>query len=118
MLNPPPNVSILLCRESVNMQWSFRGLIGLVRSTLRDEPKNGTLFLFFNRLRNKVKILYWDGNGFVIWYKRLEKGTFLLPNPLSGDVAVRITRAQLAMILEGIDLLQGRRRKRYSEIDL
>ena len=117
MLNLPPNISILLCCQPVNMLWSFNGLISIVRNTFHDDPKNGTLFLFFNRCRNKVKILYWDGDGFAIWYKRLEKGTFRLPPRLSNDAAVQVTRAQLAMILEGIDLLPGRRRKRYPEID-
>ena len=116
MLNLPPNISILLCRQPVNMLWSFKGLISIVRNTFRDDPKNGTLFLFFNRTRNRVKILYWDNDGFAIWYKRLERGSFRLPIPLSDDAAVHITRAQLAMILEGIDLLQGKRRKRYIDV--
>jgi transposase len=118
MLNLPPNISILLCCQPVNMRWSFKGLMGIIRNTFRDDPKNGTLFLFFNRTRNRVKILYWDNDGFAIWYKRIERGTFRLPPRLSDDAAVHITRAQLAMILEGIDLLQGKRRKRYSEINL
>jgi len=118
MLNLPPNISILLCRRPVNMLWSFKGLISIVRNTFRDDPKNGTLFLFFNRARNRVKILYWDNDGFAIWYKKLEVGTFRFPVRVGDSKSINVTRTGLSMIPEGIDLLQGKRRKRYLEIDI
>ena len=113
MLTLPPNVSVLLYREPVNIHKSFDGLIGLVRNALGVDPLTPTLFVFFNRHRNKLKILYWDNDGFAIWYKRLEKGTFHLTLPFTGEANVALTRAQLAMLLEGIDFQNVKKRKRF-----
>ena len=73
MLTLPPNVSVLLHRAPVDIRKSFDGLLGIIRSVLHADPLTPTFFLFFNKGRNKLKILYWDNDGFVIWYKRLEK---------------------------------------------
>ncbi len=115
MLNLPPNVSILLYRDEINIQKSFDGLVGLVRSVLHADPLSPTFFVFFNKDRNKLKILYWDNDGFAIWYKRLERGTFHLTLPHDGETSVRLTRAQLAMLLEGIDFQSVKQRKRFSK---
>ena len=113
MLTLPPNVSVLLHREPVDIRKSFDGLIGVVRSALTVDPLSPTFFVFFNKDRNKLKILYWDNDGFAIWYKRLERGTFHLTLPSTGETSVTLTRAQLAMLLEGIDFKNVKKRKRF-----
>ena len=76
MLNLPSNIAILFCTEAIDMRKSFDGLIGIVRRTLKADPISETLFVFMNKNHNLLKILYWDRDGFAIWYKRLEQGTF------------------------------------------
>lgn len=80
------------------MRKSFEGLSTLVETTFPGKLLTGSLFLFLNRRRNLIKILYWDGDGFVIWYKRLERGTFA--DGFSGCGS--LTRQQFVMLLEGI----------------
>jgi transposase len=82
------------------MRKSFDGLCGLIRSELKGDPLSGSLFVFCNRRRNMVKLLYRDRDGFVIWYKRLERGTFNLPRILASNG--RIDRRQLSLLLEGV----------------
>ena len=113
MLTPPPNVSVLLHRQPVDIRKSFDGLLGIIRTTLNSDPLTPTYFVFFNKCRNKIKILHWDNDGFVIMYKRLEKGTFHLTLPTSDEASITLTRAQLAMLLEGIDFQNVKQRKRF-----
>ena len=113
MLTLPPHSSVLLYRQSVDIRKSFDGLIGLIRSVLHADPVSPTFFVFFNKDRNKLKILYWDNDGFAIWYKRIEKGTFHLTLPMNDETSVKLTRAQLAMLLEGIDFQNVKQRKRF-----
>jgi len=115
MLTLPPNTVVLLHRHPVDIRKSFDGLLGIVRNALHDDPLSPTFFVFFNKDRNKVKIFYWDNDGFAIWYKRLEKGTFHLTLPLTDETSITLTRAQLAMLLEGIDFQNVKRRKRFSK---
>jgi transposase len=96
------------------MRKSFDGLIAIVRNVLEADPLADHLFVFLNRRHSLMKILYWDGDGFVIWYKRLETGTFRFPIPTDSSHSVEITRAGLSMILEGIDISKHPRRKRFS----
>src|SRR5579859_3114133 len=115
-------VRIFLCTKPTDMRKSFDGLHGLVREFLGQDPLSGHLFLFLNRRRDRVKILFWDRDGLVIWYKRLEVGTFqqLDPTPratqLSGAAGLELTVTDLALILGGIDLTTARRRKRYTDL--
>jgi transposase len=97
------------------MRKSFNGLIAIVRSELEDDPLAGHLFVFINRNQTLMKILYWDGDGFAIWFKRLESGTFRLPAVTSDTKSIDITRSGLSMILEGIDLSKLPRQKRFSK---
>ena len=90
---------IYLYRAPCDMRKSFDGLCGLIRNELGADPLSGSLFVFINRRRNMVKCLYWDRDGFAIWFKRLEKGCFNLPDIENSDG--RIDRLQLTMILEG-----------------
>ena len=111
MIGLPPSVQIFLAVEPVNLRLSFDGLAGLVRNQLGGEPLSGHLFVFRNRVGDRVKILYWDRSGMAMWYKRLQRGTFRLPD-VTGPAA-QITAADLMLILEGIDLAGARRRKRF-----
>ena len=113
MLTLPANTSVLLHRESVDIRKSFDGLLGIVQSSLHADPLTPTFFVFFNKRRNKIKILYWDNDGFAIWYKRLEKGTLHLTLPVTDETSITLTRAQLAMLLEGIDFQNVKKRKRF-----
>ncbi|HID22397.1 MAG TPA: IS66 family insertion sequence element accessory protein TnpB, partial [Planctomycetaceae bacterium] len=82
---------------------------------LRQDPLSGHLFAFINRRRDRIKLLYWGGTGFCIWYQRLEQGSYQLPDPTTADEreGIEITASQLSLILDGIDLLSVRRRARY-----
>jgi transposase len=115
MLTIPTNTRIFLCTSPIDMRKSFNGLIGIVRSELADDPVSGHLFVFLNRHHTLLKILYWDGDGFAIWYKRLESGTFRFPAVMDDTKSLAITRSGLAMILEGIDLTQLPKQKRFSK---
>jgi transposase len=91
---------IYLYRSPCDMRTSFDGLCGIVRAELGADPLSGSLFVFVNRRRNMAKLLYWDNDGYAIWHKRLEQGTFVLPSRQSRDG--HIERRDLAMLLEGI----------------
>jgi transposase len=96
------------------MRKSFTGLCGLIRGVFGDDPADGSLFLFVNKRRDRIKALWWDDDGFVLWYKRLEQGTFEIAPAHAGEKRVRIDATQLAMILGGVRLETVRRRKRFS----
>jgi len=91
---------IYLYRGICDMRKSFDGLCGIVRSELGADPLSGSLFVFVNRRRNMVKLLYWDRDGYALWFKRLEQGVFVLPSRHFRDG--HIERRDLAMLLEGI----------------
>jgi transposase len=91
---------IYLYRHSCDMRKSFDGLCGLIRAELNQDPLSGSLFVFCNRRRNMVKLVYWDSDGLAIWYKRLEKGSFSMPR--MHDTDGRIHRRELSLLLEGV----------------
>ena len=101
-----------LYRAPTDMRKSFDSLSGLVRHELGQDPLSGDVFIFVNRKRNRMKLLLWEESGFVIWYKRLEAGTFELPE--SGSKHYMLSWNKLVMILEGIVLSTVRKRKRFS----
>jgi transposase len=111
MLMVPPSVRIYLATAPADMRCSFDGLTARVVSVLAADPFSGHLFVFRNRRRDRVKILFWDRSGFCLWYKRLEKGTFHFPEAVTASVEVE--SAELALLLEGIDLRGARRRPRW-----
>ncbi|MCH5374615.1 MAG: IS66 family insertion sequence element accessory protein TnpB [Planctomycetes bacterium] len=110
-----PHTKVFLAKQVTDMRKSFRGLITLTESILQQDPLSGHLFVFVNRRRDLLKILYWDGSGFWIWYRQLERGTFQLPMPPADpqEASVELTPAQLSLILDGIDLKSVRQRLRY-----
>ena len=110
-----PSHRYLLCREPTDMRKSFDGLSGLVRNGLKRDPLSGDVFIFLNRRRTHIKLLVWDRSGFVLYYKRLEEGTFELPavNGAIGDG--QMNWQHLVMMLEGVSMKSVRYRKRYSK---
>lgn len=105
-------VRVFLCTRPADMRKSFDGLVGMVHDFLGQDPLSGHLFLFCNRRRDRVKLLFWDRDGLVIWYKRLEAGSFQIPGTTETG-GIELQPAQLAMILSGIDLKSARQRKRF-----
>jgi len=111
MLSIPPAISIFLYTQPTDMRKGFDGLSGIVRSELAADPLDGSLFLFVNRRRDRLKILHFDGTGYWLYYKLLEAGTFEVI-PAKGQ-ATPIDSTQLAMLLAGVSLVGVKRRKRY-----
>jgi len=114
MIHLPASVRVYLCLTACDMRKSFDGLHTLVREYLEMDAFGGHLFVFASRRRDRVKILYWDRDGFAMWSKRLEEGTYAVP--LAGSGAERrreITAQELGALLSGIDLKQATRRRRY-----
>ncbi len=106
-------VRCMLYGSPADMRKGFDGLCGLVINQLKENPLSGDLFIFMNRTRTHIKVLLWDQTGFVIYYKRLEKGTFEMPLVKPGQHAIEISRQKLLLILEGISLEKVHQRKRF-----
>jgi len=114
MIHPPASVRVYLCLTACDMRKSFDGLHTLVREHLELDAFGGHLFVFGSRRKDRVKILYWDRDGFAVWSKRLEEGTYAIPFGDETDERRReITAQELGALLSGIDLTQATRRKRY-----
>ncbi len=101
------NTKIYLCREAVDMRKSYDTLSALVSSELEEDPLSGSLFVFLNRQRNRIKVLYFDRDGFAIWMKRLEEGSFSLP--LGEGKKQKIGPGALSMLLEGLKVVKSKR---------
>jgi len=112
MLNVSTKVRIFLCTKPTDLRKGFDGLHGLVLEVLKQDPLSGDLFVFLNKRRDRLKLLVWEGDGWLILYKRLERGTFAAPAGQEDSVA--LSSAQLALLLGGIDLRETRQRKRYA----
>ena len=106
-------VKVYLAAGSTDMRKGFDSLAALVRDGLGHDPLSGSLFLFIGRGRDRIKVLAWESDGFCLWYKRLEAGTFRMPTPKDGRQSVELKASELAMLLEGIDLTSIRRRRRF-----
>ena len=114
MIHLPASVRVYLCLSPCDMRKSFDGLHTLVREHLTLDALAGHLFVFASRRRDRLKILYWDRDGFAMWSKRLEEGTYAVPWAESAEERRReITAQELGALLSGIDLDQAKRRKRY-----
>ena len=105
------NVRIFVCTTPIRMNLGFDRLMGMAQTTFNEDPLSGHLFLFFNRRRDRLKILFWDADGFCIWYKRLEYGVFQLPVATAGEVGIELNEVQFRRLLGGFDLRSGRRRR-------
>ena len=104
------DVRIFLCTTPTNMNYSFDRLMGRAQEIFDQDPTSGHLFLFVNR--DRIKILFWDRDGFCIWYKRLERGTFQLLTTTNDEEGIELDDSQLVKLLGGLDLRTGRRRYR------
>ncbi len=113
MLSLPPSVRIFLCRKAIDFRRGFDGLAQLVRDHLHADPLSGHLFVFHNRRADRLKILVWDHDGFALWYKRLERGTFRLPTIDRDAGHIELRSADLVLLLDGVILDSVRRTRRY-----
>ena len=114
MIHLPASVRVYLCLTSCDMRKSFDSLHVLVREHLELDAFAGHLFVFTSRRKDRVKILYWDRDGFAVWSKRLEEGSYAVPfGDVVGERRREITVQELGALLSGIDLSTARRRKRY-----
>jgi transposase len=113
MISLPHPVRVFLHTPATDLRKGFDALSGLVTTAFSQDPTTGHLFLFVNRRRDRLKILYWDRDGLAIWYKRLERGSFQLPAVAPDAVSIEVSPTQLTLILSGIDLGSARQRKRY-----
>jgi transposase len=112
MLSLPASIRIFVARDAVDFRKAHDGLLAVIRDTFEDDPFDGSLFVFLNSRRDRVKLLQWDRDGFWLHYKRLEQGTFKIE---TGDAPrCEVNRAQLAMLIEGIDLQKRKIRQPLS----
>lgn len=111
MLTLLPSVRVFICTQTADMRKGFDGLSAMASEVMSQNPLSGHLFVFRNRRGDRLKVLYWGGDGLCLWYKRLESGTFELVKGESGSV--EITSAELAMLIEGFALNRSPRRKRF-----
>ena len=121
MLTLPTALRVFAKTGPTDMRKSFEGLVGLVERELGQQVESGHLFLFFNRRGDRVKVLWFAGDGLIIWYKRLELGTFEVPKPARAlredgspsPAGIEMRLSDLTLILEGIDLASVHRRPRW-----
>ena len=114
MLSLPLHAQVYLCTAAIDLRKSFDGLSGLVESVFQSNVLEGHLFLFVNKRRDRLKALWWDRDGLIIWYKRLEAGCFEIPSAQEGAASVTLDATELAMLLGGVSLSSVKRRKRYN----
>ena len=113
MIHLPASVRVYLCLTPCDMRKSFDSLHTLVRERLDLDPFAGHLFVFTSRRKDRVKILYWDRDGFALWSKRREEGTYAVPFDEGAERRREITAQELGALLSGIELSTAMRRKRY-----
>lgn len=114
MLNLSCSVRIFLARDAVDFRKAHDGLHAIVRDEFGEDPLSGHVFVFLNKRVDRVKLLVWDRNGFWLLYKRLERGTFR-PAAAGTGARVEVSRAELLMLLEGIDLKRGKIRRHFAD---
>jgi|SRR3989339_408653 len=114
MLTFPGSLKVYVSMEHADLRKSFTGLWSLTVNVLRDDPASGSLYVFTNRRRNRVKILYWDGTGLWVMIKRLEQGTFSWPKGVDVENGkLQLSPEALALLLDGVDLRRGSMRPWY-----
>ncbi len=117
MLTLPASVRIYVASEPIDLRLGFDGLAAATRSVIQQDPLNGHVLCFLNRRRNRIKLLVWDRTGYVIVYKRLERGTFTVTTtPAPGHRHVEMDAGELALMPEGIDLHAAVRRPRWRRL--
>lgn len=116
MLHLSLSCTYYLYNNNTDMRKGFDSLSGLVASAMNRDPLSRSVFIFFNKRRNQVKLLLWEGDGFALYYKRLEKGTFEVRAAGNKNSSVSISSEELQFILQGISLKSIRKRKRYQQV--
>lgn len=117
MLPLPCAVRIYVAAEAVDLRRGFDGLAAATRSLIGEDPLSGHLFVFLNRRKNRIKLLVWDRTGYLLLYKRLERGTFAMrTRPAVGCRHVELDAGELGLLLEGLDLRGARQRPRWSRL--
>ena len=116
MLLPSQGVRVYVCVEPVDMRRSFYGLYGVAKDVLEEDPQSGAIFVFLNKQADYLKALYWGGDGFCLWAKRLERGTFERLRTHDGGRKRSLSFSEFQLLIEGIDLSSVRRRKRLGGI--
>jgi len=111
MLGLSANLRYFLCISSIDMRNGFDGLAGIVRNHLKKDPISGDLFIFLNKTRTHIKLLYWDGDGFALFHKRLERGRYAFT--AYNEPSKQIKREELLMLLEGLSFGKMDKKKRY-----
>lgn len=115
MLTLPASVRIYVAAEAVDLRRGFDGLSAATRSVIGADPLSGHVFAFLNRRQNRIKLLVWDRTGYVLLYKRLERGTFRRPTtPPPGQRHVELDPGELGLMLEGLDLRGATRQARWT----
>ncbi len=115
-LDGAPGPRIWLAAEAMDMRCGFDRLAKRVHSVIGEDPLSGHLFLFRSRNGNRLKILTWDRDGYVLWYKRLEVGVFRLPRIVPGSNSIELRTSELAMLLDVIDMAKLKRVPRYERL--
>jgi transposase len=114
MLSISPSIRIFVHALPTDMRKSFDGLYAIVTQAFGKDVLHGDYFVFLNRPRNRCKILFWDRDGLVVWAKRLERGSFQVPGGMdTASLTIEVDSVTLAMMIGGVDLNTGKRRKRY-----
>jgi transposase len=116
MLIPAPNLRVYIATGSTDMRKAINGLSVLVESRMELDPFSGHIFVFSNRRRNMIKVLYWEHNGFCLWQKRLERERFRWPQRV--EEVMKISARELRWLLDGLEVVQGRahRQLQYSSV--
>jgi transposase len=111
MLGLSANLRYFLCCCTIDMRNGFDGLAGIVRNHLKKDPISGDVFIFLNKTRTHIKLLYWDGDGFALFYKRLERGRY--SHTAHNESSKQLKREELLMLLEGLSFSTMSKKKRY-----
>jgi transposase len=114
MLGLSSNLRYFVCTNTIDIRNGFDGLAGIVRNTLEKDPISGDIFVFINKTRTHIKLLYWDGDGFALYYKRLEKGRYSLPTHHA--LSKELHRNELLMLLEGLSFSEMKQKTRYKKL--
>ena len=114
MLSLPSQISIFACSTPVDFRKQHDGLVAIVRDQFKSDPLDGSLYAFFNRRRDRIKLILWDRNGFWLFYKRLERGTFERLRKVD-SAHLEISRGELSMLLDGIDVKKSKKRAHFAD---
>lgn len=105
-----------LYSKPADMRKGFNGLCGLIQNDLSASPTNGSVYIFINKTRDKVKLLHWSGSSFIMYYKRLESGTFEIPYYDEKISSISLSYSQLVLLIDGVSITDINRRKRYKSV--